>query len=169
MSTTNNSSMTLVAIQAALQAGEILKRGFGTLYQITAKPGKQNIVTEYDHAAEACIVRLIKQHFPSHSILAEEMGHFKAQDQTIVWYIDPLDGTTNFAKHIPIFTISIAAYQEQKGLCAVIWQPLTQELFIAERGKGAYLNGTPLSISSTQKIADAIIGVGSPYPLEDSH
>lgn len=158
------SSFTFTAIQAALKAGEILKRGFGTNYEISNKPGRQNFVTEYDKASEACIISLIREHFPSHSFLAEESGLTKqSSGENILWVIDPLDGTTNFAHHIPIFTISIAAYQGDKGLCGVIFQPLTQELFIAERGKGAYLNGERLSISHTKQIEDALIIASLPY------
>lgn len=160
------SSLTFTAIQAALKAGEILRRGFGTSYEITAKPGRQNFVTEYDKASEACIISFIQEQFPSHSFLAEESG-FKAQSQEedILWIIDPLDGTTNFAHHIPIFTISIAAYYQEQSLCGVIFQPLTHELFIAERGKGAYLNGTRLYVSQTKLIEEALIIASLPYDV----
>lgn len=158
------SSLTLTAIQAALKAGEILKRGFGTSYEITAKPGWQNFVTEYDRASELCIISLIKEKFPTHSFLAEESGLSNSSEKdTILWIIDPLDGTTNFAHHIPLFTISIAAYQGEKGLCGIIYQPLTQELFVAEKGNGAYLNGTRLSVSQTVNIEESLIVASLPY------
>lgn len=157
------SYLTFIAIQAALQAGDILRKGFGTTYEITAKPGKQNIVTEYDHASEEAIISLISHHFPKHSFLAEESGFSGTGEDSILWIVDPLDGTTNFARHLPFFTISIAAYQGEEGLCGVIFQPLTNELFVAEKGKGAYLNGVRLSVSLVNNIDEAVIGAGFSY------
>lgn len=162
------SDMTVVAIQAALRAGEILRRGFGSSYQITLKPGKQNIVTEYDKASEESIIASIRQHFPHHSILAEESGHTQSPDTDIIWFIDPLDGTTNFAHNLPIFTISIAAYHNGVGLCAVVLQPMTNELFVAEKGKGAFLNGALLSVSKTDKMDETLIGSGVPWGAIDN-
>lgn len=160
------SSLTFTAIQAALQAGNILKRGFGTNYEISNKPGKQNFVTEYDKASEACIIDFIQEHFPSHNFLAEESGlKEQSQEGEVLWIIDPLDGTTNFAHHIPIFTISIAAYHLGEGICGVIFQPLTQELFIVEKGKGAYLNGVRLKVSQTKQIDEALIIASLPYDV----
>lgn len=158
------SSLTLTAIQAALKAGEILRRGFGTSFEITAKPGRQNIVTEFDKASEICIISFIKERFPSHNFLAEESGLSKQLEKnTILWFIDPLDGTTNFAHHLPIFTISIAAYQNEKGLCGVIYQPISHELFVVEKDKGAYLNGTRLTVSQTKNIEDCLFVASLPY------
>ncbi|WP_068470874.1 inositol monophosphatase family protein [Candidatus Protochlamydia phocaeensis] len=162
------SYLTFVATQAALKAGEILRKGFGTSYQIQLKSGRQNFVTEFDKASEACIISFIKEHFPTHIFLAEESG-LSAQvgAETILWIIDPLDGTTNFAHHIPLFSISIAAYYKEECLCGVIFQPLTHELFISEKGKGAYLNGERLSVSTTDRIENALIGAGFPYDVKD--
>src|SRR4051794_30121563 len=96
------SPITVTAIQAALKAGKILTKGFGTSYEITSKPGKQNFVTEYDKASEACIISFIHDHYPTHDFLAEESGFIKqSEEESILWVIDPLDGTTNFAHHIP--------------------------------------------------------------------
>jgi myo-inositol-1(or 4)-monophosphatase len=163
------SSLTLIAIQAALKAGDILRRGFGTSYEIQAKPGKQNFVTEYDRASEACIISLIKEKYPSHHILAEESGFSGESDEdNIMWIIDPLDGTTNFAHHLPIFTISIAAYHGKNGLCGVIFQPLTHELFVVEKNQGAYLNGTRLAVSQTEKIEDSLMVASLPYDQEST-
>lgn len=156
------SKYTQLAIQAALAAGEIIKKGFGKEFEITSKPGKQNFVTEYDHASEDCIISLIKEHFPSHDFLGEESGLSK-QSENVLWIIDPLDGTTNFVHQIPIVTISIAAYQGEKGLSGVIYQPFTQELFVAEEGKGAFLNGSHLSVSRTAHIQDCLFVGSLPY------
>lgn len=163
----DNAFLTFVAIQAALKVGEILRKGFVEELEITAKPGHQNIVTQYDFLAEKSIISSIKEHFPHHSFLAEESGSAIVNDRSIVWIIDPLDGTVNFAHRLPLFTISIAAYLGEDGLCGVIYQPITNELFVAEKGKGAYLNGFKLSVSKTSKLEDSILGVGFPY--ESSH
>lgn len=166
MTTPIFSSLTVVAIQAALKAGDILKRGFGTTYEILTKPGRQNFVTEFDKSSEASIISMIRDHFPSHSFLAEESGFSEnSNEEKILWIIDPLDGTTNFAHHIPVFTISIAAYQHEKGLCGVVFQPMTQELFIAERGKGAFLNGMKLKVSHTKLVEDSLMIASLPYNI----
>jgi myo-inositol-1(or 4)-monophosphatase len=166
MLTPDFSSLTSTAIQAALKSGEILRRGFGTQYEITAKPGRQNFVTEYDKASEASIISFIQERYPSHSFLAEESGYSQqAKQEDILWIIDPLDGTTNFAHHIPIFTVSIAAYQQDQGLCGVIFQPFTQELFVAEKGKGAYLNGNRLQVSQIGRMEEALIIASLPYDI----
>lgn len=166
MPTLNFSPLTMTAIQAAIKAGKILIKGFGTSYEITSKPGRQNFVTEYDKASEACIISFIQDHYPTHNFLAEESGFNKrSEEENILWIIDPLDGTTNFAHHIPIFTISIAAYYQNKGLCGIVYQPITQELFIAEKGKGAYLNDNRLHVSQIKRIEDALIIASLPYDI----
>lgn len=159
----NLSTLTLTAINAVLQAGEILKRGFGTNYEIFAKPGRQNFVTEFDRRAEESIITLIKNQFPQHGILAEESGYNNPSEDSILWIIDPLDGTTNFARNLPSFTISIAAYRKEEGLCGVIYQPMTNELFIAEKGKGAYLNGNRIQTSSVKHLRDSLVIAALPY------
>ncbi|MBA2369566.1 MAG: inositol monophosphatase [Candidatus Protochlamydia sp.] len=159
------SHLTLVAVQAALKAGEIIKKGFGTSYTITAKPGRQNFVTEFDRKSEECIFSMIRQHFPSHGFLGEETGLSGHHPQTILWIVDPLDGTSNFSRHIPLFSISIAASYLGETLCGIIYQPLSHELFIAEKNKGAFLNGEKLSVSHTRHPEDALIGIGFPYEI----
>lgn len=156
------SDLTFVAIQAALKAGEVLRKGYGTQSIITAKQGHQNIVTQYDKESEDCILSFIEERFPDHSFLAEESGLLKEKKDSILWIIDPLDGTSNFARHLPFFVVSIAAYHRDQGLCGVIYQPLTNELFVAEKGKGAFLNGAPLTVSSLSDLSTTTIGVGSP-------
>lgn len=160
------SDMTFIATQAALQAGEILRKGFGSHYQITSKPGRQNIVTQYDHTSEKAIISLIHEYFPTHCILAEECGAIQKQSD-FIWIIDPLDGTTNFARRIPVYTISIAAYHGTEGICGIVYQPMTQELFVAQKGKGAFLNGVRLSVSPIARLEEAILGGGLPYDITE--
>lgn len=162
------SYLTFVALQAALQAGDILRKGFGNSHHITAKDGKQNIVTECDYASEKKIISILKEAFPDHSILAEESGLQEEQTESICWIIDPLDGTFNFSRRIPIFVVSIAAYKNNEPICGIIFHPLTYELFIAEKGKGAFLNGERLKISSVSSLDEAMIGAGFPFNAKDN-
>ena len=161
------SKLTLVAAQAAMKAGATLKKGFRTHFDISLKEGKHNLVTEYDHLAEKLIISHIKDHFAHHSFLAEESGETKG-DEEIQWVIDPLDGTVNYAHGIPMFAVSIAVCQAGAPLCGVIYQPVTQELFIAEKGGGAFLNGSPLKVSRTNNLDDAFVSLGFPYNLAEN-
>jgi myo-inositol-1(or 4)-monophosphatase len=162
--------LTVTAIQAALKAGELLRHGFGTSFTIQHKAGKQNLVTEYDTAAEACIMRAISERFPEHAFLAEESGssHKSSSSSPVLWVIDPLDGTVNFAHHIPIFSISIAAAIEDKVVSGVVYQPITRELFVAEINQGAYLNGVQLKVSNTAILEEAMVATGFPYNVDEN-
>ena len=156
-----------IAIQAALQAGEELKRGFNTTYSITSKPVKHNLVTHYDTLAEEIILSKIKKEFPDHSLLAEESGE-DTGSSTITWIVDPLDGTVNFAHNIPVFCVSIAATYGNDVLCGVVYQPITQELFVAQRKKGSFLNGKQLKVSNVAKLDESFLATGFPYNLDQN-
>jgi myo-inositol-1(or 4)-monophosphatase len=164
----HSSEFTFVAIQAALSAGDLLRSGFGTQFNIESKEGKQNLVTEFDKASEKQIISSLLQKFPHHSILAEESGNTKQNKSKVTWIIDPLDGTVNFAHNIPIFSISIAAVEDKEVVCGVVYQPMTQELFIAEKGKGAYLNGKQLLVSKTAQFESALMATGFPYNVDQN-
>ncbi|OGN65498.1 MAG: hypothetical protein A3E80_05470 [Chlamydiae bacterium RIFCSPHIGHO2_12_FULL_49_9] len=157
--------MTLIAIEAALLAGEILKLGFGTHFSISSKTGKHNLVTEYDHKAEKAILDFIKSNVPSSKFLAEESGCSGKEEETLLWVVDPLDGTVNFAHQIPVFSVSIAAERKGEVVSAVVFQPITHELFVAEKGKGAFLNGQKLKVSDVKKLDESILSTGFPYDL----
>ncbi len=161
-----NKELLKVAIEAAQKAGDLLRQGFGTSFKISKKGGKHNLVTEYDHAAEKMIIQTISEHFPSHGFLAEESGQGKKGD--VLWIIDPLDGTVNFAHGIPVFSVSIAATQGEEILCGVVYQPITEELFTAEKGNGAYLNGHRLRVTKTTDINDAFLATGFPYNVDQN-
>jgi myo-inositol-1(or 4)-monophosphatase len=163
-----NSYFTLIATQAALQAGELLKKGFSTSFQISSKEGKQNLVTEYDKKSEDIILSFIQKHFPSHDILSEERGAINQEGGEIVWIVDPLDGTVNFAHNIPMFSISIAACRKEEILCGVIFQPMTQELFVAEKNRGAFLNGTPIQVSKETRLDQSLLATGFPYNVDEN-
>lgn len=157
----NIEQMTGVAVHAALRAGEVLRRGFGTPYQISVKSGVHNLVTQFDKEAEDAIIETIKESFPSHTFLAEESGG-ETETSSVLWIIDPLDGTFNFVHHIPIFSVSIGAYAENEMQLGVIYLPLTHELYIAEKGKGAYLNGSRIRVSQIKQMKNAIAVTGLP-------
>jgi myo-inositol-1(or 4)-monophosphatase len=162
----SSAELTFVAIQAALSAGALLRQGFDTAFEIQLKEGKQNLVTEYDKASEKNIISSIFQHFPDHAILAEESGDIHRGKSPITWIIDPLDGTVNFARNIPVFSVSIAAAIDHQIISGVVYQPITQELFIAEKGKGAYLNGKRISVSKTDQFDNAVMATGFPYDVD---
>ena len=157
------------AIDAALKAGIILRHGFGTSFNISNKEGKNNLVTEYDHKAEAIIIDSIKSEFPEHRFLAEESGKSGNKDSGEVrWIIDPLDGTVNFAHSIPIFSVSIAAEKDGELLCGVIYQPILDELFTAVKGEGAYLNGKKLQASNSDDMQTSFLVTGFPYNVNQN-
>lgn len=162
------SDFTFIAIQAALSAGQLLRQGFDTKFAIESKRGKQNLVTEYDKRSENHIVDTISKSFPTHAILAEEGGKIRTNKDSFVWIIDPLDGTVNFARSIPVFSISIALVKEKEVISGVVYQPMTNELFIAERGKGAFLNGKPLAVSKIARFEKALMATGFPYNVDQN-
>lgn len=159
------------AIDAAKTAGQILKDGFGTRFKTENKEGIHNLVTEYDHKAESAIIDLIKKRFPEHTFLAEESGESGVQSflkGQVRWIIDPLDGTVNFAHNIPIFCVSVAAELNGEIVAGAIYQPITDELFTAFKGGGAFLNGSPLKVSQTALLKDSILVTGFPYNVSEN-
>ncbi|MBU6447107.1 MAG: inositol monophosphatase [Verrucomicrobia bacterium] len=155
--------MTLIAIEAALLGGDILRAGFGTHFSIQSKEGQHNLVTAYDHKSEAAILAFIRAEIPDSQFLAEESGATGKGD--LLWIIDPLDGTVNFAHQLPIFSVSIAAQKEGRVVTGVVYQPITHELFVAEKGKGAFLNGQKIHVSHVSQMEQAMLATGFPYDL----
>lgn len=154
------------AINAALEAGRILKEGYGTNFEISLKSGKNNLVTEFDHKAENTIIDLIKHDFSRSSFLAEESGYEANDRSDLFWIIDPLDGTVNFAHSVPLFSVSIAAEKDGEIVCGVIYQPMLDELFVATKGGGAFLNGKQLKVSRTTDIERSYLVTGFPYDVD---
>lgn len=155
------------ARQAALQAGEMLRKKFGTCFEISCKEGRHNLVTECDKMSENFIIDTIYKTFPTHAILAEESGA-SSQKNEVTWIIDPLDGTVNFAHTIPIFSVSIGVAVGNQVVCGVVYQPMTHELFLVEKGKGAFLNGTLLKVSSTPLLENGFVATGFPYNVNEN-
>jgi myo-inositol-1(or 4)-monophosphatase len=153
-----------IAIRAARNAGEIIVRSMNRLesLQITSK-GRNDFVTEVDKAAEAEIIGHIRKHYPKHSFLAEESGETQGADTDTVWIIDPLDGTTNFLHGFPVFSVSIACQHRGKLEHAVIYDPISQEIFSASRGSGAHLDNHRIRVSKQRGLEGALVGTGFPY------
>ncbi len=159
--------ITKCAIDAALKAGVILKKGFGTNFKIDNKEGKNNLVTEYDNLSEKIIIDHIKSNFDDHVILAEESGlSGYLSDEQIKWVIDPLDGTVNFAHSLPIFSVSIAAVKNHEILCGVIYNPMLEETFLAVNGRGAWLNNKKINVSDCKDLDSSFLVTGFPYNVD---
>lgn len=151
-----------VARRAALTAGRVLMASYGKLKrsQISTK-SKNDFVTEVDRRSEALIVSIVKKHFPEHAILAEEGGSTAGSDT--LWIIDPLDGTSNYIHQFPLFSVSIGVQVKGVLTAGVVYDPVHQELFWAEKGRGAYVNQTRLAVSRTAAMADALMATGIPF------
>ena len=145
----------------ARQAGEILRAGYNTEHQVGYK-GVIDLVTEVDHQSEAFLLSEVQADFPGHHIFSEETGVIQGNDDHI-WYIDPLDGTVNYAHHVPIFCVSIAYASHGNLVLGAVYDPLRDEMFTAERGQGAYLNGRPISVSLTTELQKSLLVTGFPY------
>lgn len=154
------------AIDAALVAGRIHRRYFRQDPRISKK-GPIDLVTEADLAVEQELRALIGARFPSHAILAEEGAATDAPSGAARWIIDPLDGTTNFAHGLALFCVSIALEIEGRMELGVVYDPIAEELFTAERGQGARRNGEPLAVSGCDQLIDALLCTGFPYTIRE--
>lgn len=154
------------AIETARDAGQILLEKFGRI--TVTKKGDINLVTEADLASEAMIIERIKSYYPKHSILAEEAGEavIIGGDNTWKWIIDPLDGTTNYAHGYPCFAVTIALEHDGEIVIGVTFDPTRDELFAAEKGGGATLNGKPIRVSAAENLGDSLICTGFPYDFK---
>ncbi|MBP7056320.1 MAG: inositol monophosphatase [Candidatus Omnitrophica bacterium] len=149
------------AIAAAKESGLFIKKSVGRIRNISYK-GRDNIVTDVDKKAESVIMKRIFSAFPGHAILSEETGlHMSASPYR--WVIDPLDGTTNFAHAFPFFCVSIALEYDGEVILGVVFDPLRDELFTAEKGKGAYLNNNRIKVSGVGKLDKSFVATGFSY------
>jgi len=149
------------ALSAARRAGEELRAGFDTEHVITYK-GEVDLVTEIDEEAERVIREELLGSFSSYGMLAEEGGEL-AGEEGARWIVDPLDGTTNYAHGLPIFCVSVALERAGEVVLGVVHDPMHQETFVAEQGRGATLNGEPIKVSNTDNLIQALIATGFPY------
>lgn len=153
-----------MAVDAARAAGHLLREHFREPRRITYKGGPTNLVTEMDARAEAQIVERLQRAFPDDAVLAEERGAAPGGSGRR-WLIDPLDGTTNYAHGLPIFAVSIALEETGRVTLGVAFDPTRDELYVAERGAGATLNGTPLAVSDTPTLDESLLVTGFPYDI----
>jgi myo-inositol-1(or 4)-monophosphatase len=150
----------------ARQAGDILRAGYDKEHQVGYK-GVIDLVTEVDHQSETFLLGEIRRDFPDHHIFSEESGIIQGSDEH-VWYIDPLDGTVNYAHHIPIFCVSIAYAFRGALTLGAVYDPMRDEMFLAERGREASLNGRALRVSSVTELQRSLLVTGFPYNAWDT-
>ncbi|WP_274648949.1 inositol monophosphatase family protein [Paenibacillus humicola] len=165
-------SFTAVAINCAAKAGEWIKTKLGNYTSLSQKYSAQDLVTEVDKGSEKMIRNLIMTHFPDHSFLGEEgvepgpEASAKAlqgvRGAEYLWIVDPVDGTTNFVHGFPFFSVSIALAHKGEVMVGVVYDPMRDELFVAEKGKGAYVHGRRMSVSQEDTLRDSLIATGFP-------
>lgn len=157
------------AVQIARDAGLILTERMGRKSLQVANKGVIDLVTEADLAAERFIIERIQSYYPRHAILAEESGTTVSleRDSEFKWIVDPLDGTTNYAHGYPVFCVSIALERAGEVILGVIYDPVRDEMFAAERGEGATLNGRRIRVSEVEDLNRAMVCTGFPYDVRD--
>lgn len=170
-------SFTAVAINCAAKAGEWIKTKLGSFENLEMKCSTADLVTEIDKGSERLIRKLIETHFPDHAFLGEEgvepgaaassQAIADMKDAEYLWIVDPIDGTTNFVHGFPYFCISIALAYKGEIIVGVIYDPMKDELFVAEKGKGAYVHGKPLVVSNDITLQQSLIATG--FPADQSY
>ncbi len=154
-----------VAVAAAEAVGEMLRDGFGQQQDVRFK-GEVDIVTKADENAEQAIKEVLQETFPNHGMLAEEGGETQGEGG-IRWIVDPLDGTTNYAHGLPLFCTSIALERDGEVVLGVVYDPMANEIYTAERGRGATLNGESIGVSDIDEPIRALLATGFPYDRDD--
>ncbi len=154
-------------IEIAKEAGEIIRDGFGKNFSIEFKTNSSNLVTEIDKKSEKAIINYIHKNFPSHTVLAEESGkHFFGGEY--LWVIDPLDGTTNFAHGLPIFSVSIGVLKNNEIIAGVVYDVMNDKVYSAEKGGGAFRGETKLHVSNNSNLEESVLVTGFPYDIKDN-
>lgn len=151
----------------ARQAGHLLQERWFKALNTEDKGCSGDLVTDADRASEGLIKFLLQTHFPTHSILAEESGQTD-NSSDFLWVVDPLDGTTNYAHHFPVFAVSIGLVYCGKPILGVVYQPITHELFCAAQGRGATLNGTKISVSHISRLEHSLLSTGFAYDRREN-
>ena len=150
-----------IMIKASEKASKILIRDFGELENLqVSKKGPKDFVTNADIKAEKIIIEELKKARPNYSIISEENGVEKNKDESNFWIIDPIDGTTNFLHGVPHFAISIALQSNNEMVCGLIYDPIKDELFYAEKNHGAYFNNQRIRVSKKREIDECLFAVG---------
>lgn len=174
--TVGSKSFTAVAVNTASKAGEWIKSRLGLIQKVNEKSSSSDLVTEVDKGAETLIRNLIKTHFPTHAILGEEGVEAGAaastealqemSEEEFLWIIDPIDGTTNFVHGFPFFCVSIALARRGEVIVGVVYDPIRDEMFVAEKGKGAYVKGQTMHVSKEKELSQALVATGFPIDRE---
>ncbi len=152
-----------IAKRAAIEAGKILMEHFRRLPdEAVRRKSRNDFLSFVDEQSEQTILSIIKADFPEHAFMAEEVGNSE-NTSDYLWIVDPLDGTTNYINGIPVFAISIALLHRGQPQVGVIYDPLHQEMFWAVKGKGAFLNETPIHVSTKTELAESFIATGFPF------
>jgi len=152
-----------IAVETAVKAGIYAKRRKGKIKKISYK-GDINLVTDVDKSCEKMIVSSLRKHFRGHSILSEEDTR-KPDETEFRWVVDPLDGTTNYSKGLPIYSVSIALERKGKTVLGVVYDPERDELFRAERGKGSFLNKKRIYVSKSKRLIESLLVTGFAYDI----
>jgi myo-inositol-1(or 4)-monophosphatase len=169
-------SYTAVAVNCAAKTGEWIKSKLGQYISLNIKSSMHDLVTEIDKGAEQMIRRLLLTHFPQHTILGEESvdpgkdaakrALENALQDEYVWIIDPLDGTTNYVHGFPFYSVSIALAHKGEVIVGIVYDPMRDELFVAEKGKGAYVHGSRMQVAPEQQLGASLIASGFPTERE---
>ncbi len=154
-------------IDIAREAGEIIREGFRKNFLIEYKTNLSNLVTEIDKKSEQLIIDFIRKEYPTHSIIAEESGTQKHSSEYI-WVIDPLDGTTNFAHGLPIFSVSIGVQKNNETICGVVYDIMRNVLYSAELGSGAYCDNRKLHVNNNGDLEKSVLVTGFPYNIKEN-
>lgn len=154
------------AVNIAREAGALLAQLFKQPQEVSYKR-PSDLVTDADRRSEALIIERLETYFPRHAVVAEEGGGKKI-DSDYCWYVDPLDGTTNFAHGFPVFCVTLGLAYRGEVVAGVVYDPLREELFAAERGAGAYLNNKRIHVSRTGGLSEGLLATGFP-PFADNH
>ncbi|MBS0028486.1 inositol monophosphatase family protein [Chitinophaga sp. 22321] len=153
-------------LKATEASGKILQQYFNGPFEVSSKSSVNDLVTEVDKRSETAIINIIRETYPDHFILSEEVGEMKT-GSAIKWIIDPIDGTVNYANGIPICCVSIGVEQDGEIVLGAVYNPFMNELFVAEKGKGATLNGVPIHVSQKTDVGTSFLVTGFAYKWQD--
>ncbi|PSL49012.1 myo-inositol-1(or 4)-monophosphatase [Chitinophaga niastensis] len=153
-------------LKATEASGKILQQYFNGPFEVSSKSTINDLVTEVDKKSETAIIEIIRATYPDHFILSEEVGEMKTASP-VKWIIDPIDGTVNYANGIPICCVSIGVEKDGEMILGAVYNPFMNELFVAEKGKGATLNDKPIHVSTKADLAKSCLVTGFPYKWEE--
>ncbi len=154
-------------IEISKEAGALIREGFDTNFNIEYKGSSSNLVTEIDKKSEKLILDYISKEFPGHSVLSEESGK-KNRDSEYIWVVDPLDGTTNFAHGLPIFSVSIAVIKDGETCCGAVYDVMRDVIYTAETNSGAFMNGKRIKVNSIESFEESVLVTGFPYDIQNN-